>query len=105
MRITGETLAGTPDLPLLVCRPGRGVPAREPWGAGVAARLGDRFHVVTGECDDDELSDRAADLLDPVVQYIDGVCAERTDAGMAVRRAVLGNAALPDPECIAGVRR
>lgn len=76
VRITGETLAGTPDLPLLVCGPGPGVPERELW-ADVAARLGDRLHVVTWECDDDELPDRPADLLDPVVQYIDGACAER----------------------------
>ncbi|MCZ4654574.1 hypothetical protein O4090_01140 [Dietzia kunjamensis] len=75
MRITGETLAGTPDLPLRVCGPGPGVPARELW-AGVAARLGDRFHVVTWECDDGEMSDRPADLADPVVQYIDGVYAD-----------------------------
>lgn len=26
VRITGETLAGTPDLPLLVCGPGPSVP-------------------------------------------------------------------------------
>ncbi|MVZ90340.1 hypothetical protein GQF49_07610 [Microbacter sp. ANSKLAB05] len=91
VRITGETLEGTPDLPLLVCVRGPGVPARELW-AGVAERLRDRFHVVTWECDDDELPDRPADLLDPVVQYIDGVCAERGEPAGALRRTPPGPA-------------
>ncbi|KZO59040.1 hypothetical protein A2U19_09490 [Dietzia maris] len=89
VRITGETLAGTPDLPLLVCGPGPGVSARELW-AGVAARLEDRFHVVTWECDDDEVPDRAADLVDPVVQYIDGVCDERGEPAGAFHFAGCG---------------
>ncbi len=89
VRITGETLAGTPDLPLLVCGLGPSVPARELW-AGVAERLGDRFHVVTWECDDDELPDLPAGLVAPVVQYIDGVCAERGEPAGAFHCAGCG---------------
>lgn len=88
MRITGETRAGTrPAAARVRARPG--VPARELW-ADVAARLRDRFHVVTWECDDDEEPDGPADLLDPVVRYIDGVCAECGEPAEALHYAGCG---------------
>lgn len=93
VRITGETLAGTPDLPLLVCGPGCGVLARELW-ASVAARLGDRFHVVTWECDDDELPDHPVELVDSVVRYVDGLFAERGEPAATFHYAGCGRSDL-----------
>lgn len=89
VRIIGETLAGTPGLPLLLCGPAPGVPARELW-SDVAARLGDRFHVVTWDLDDDEVSALPADLVDPVMRHIDGISAERGEPAGAFLYAGCG---------------
>lgn len=87
-RITGETLAGSPHLPLLVCGPAPGVPARDLW-ASVAAEVSDRFHVVTWEYDDDE-ANAPAGLGDEVLQYIDGVCEQRGEPSAAFHYAGCG---------------
>lgn len=93
-RITGETLAGGPRLPLLVCGPAPGVPARELW-AGVAEQVGETFHVVTWDRDDAN-TDSDADpplpgaLSGRVMHYIDGVCGRRGEPAGSFRYAGCG---------------
>lgn len=88
--ITGTTLAGSLDLPLLVCGPSLGTSVRALWST-TADLLGGELHVVgwdlPGHGDnrapvDDEFT--MASLADGVLAYVDSVQAERGDAGSPV---------------------
>jgi 3-oxoadipate enol-lactonase/4-carboxymuconolactone decarboxylase len=85
--LAGVELAGSPDLPLLVCGPSLGTSATALWSP-VAALLADDFHVVAWDLpghgvnrsvppEDPTMSELAAGVL----AFVDGVLAERGDAG------------------------
>lgn len=85
--LTGVELAGSPDLPLLVCGPSLGTSATALWSS-VAALLAADFHVVAWDLpghgvnrsvppEDPTMGDLAAGVL----AFTDGVLAERGDAG------------------------
>jgi 3-oxoadipate enol-lactonase/4-carboxymuconolactone decarboxylase len=85
--VTGVELAGSPDLPLLVCGPSLGTSTTALWSP-VAALLADDFHVVAWDLPGhgvnrsvptEELA--MADLAAGVLAFVDGVLAERGEAG------------------------
>src|SRR4051794_7395418 len=85
--ITGVQLAGSADLPLLVCGPSLGTSATALW-AGVAGLLADDFHVVgwdlpghgVNEAVPSEPFDMAM-LAAGVLAFVDGVLADRGEEG------------------------
>jgi 3-oxoadipate enol-lactonase/4-carboxymuconolactone decarboxylase len=85
--LAGVELAGSPDLPLLVCGPSLGTSATALWSP-VAALLGDDFHVVAWDLPGHGVNRAVpsedptmADLAAGVLAFVDGVLAERGDAG------------------------
>jgi 3-oxoadipate enol-lactonase/4-carboxymuconolactone decarboxylase len=84
--ITGVQLAGSADLPLLVCGPSLGTSATPLWTA-VAERLGDRFHVIGWDLPGHgRNTDRAegftmVELARGVLELVDRVLTERGEPG------------------------
>src|SRR4051794_17806930 len=81
--ITGVQLAGSPDLPLLVCGPSLGTSATALW-AGVAELLADAFHVVSWDLPGHGVNKAVrsepfdmAMLSAGVLAFVDGVLADR----------------------------
>lgn len=85
--LAGVELAGSPDLPLLVCGPSLGTSATALWSP-VAALLGDDFHVVAWDLPGHGVNRSVptedptmADLAAGVLAFVDGVLAERGEEG------------------------
>jgi len=85
--VTGVELAGSPDLPLLVCGPSLGTSATALWSP-VATLLADDFHVVAWDLPGHGVNRSAppdgltmAGLAAGVLAFVDGVLAERDEAG------------------------
>ncbi len=85
--ITGVQLAGSADLPLLVCGPSLGTSATALWSS-VAALLADDFHVVGWDLPGHGVNTAVpsegfdmAGLAAGVLAFVDGVLAERGEEG------------------------
>ena len=86
--ITGVLLAGSPELPLLVCGPSLGTSVTALWSS-TASLLGDRFHVVGWDLpghghnstDVENTSFTMTELAQGVLGLVDGVLAERGQPG------------------------
>jgi 3-oxoadipate enol-lactonase/4-carboxymuconolactone decarboxylase len=85
--LAGVELAGSPDLPLLVCGPSLGTSATALWSP-VAALLADDFHVVAWDLPGHGVNRAVppeeptmADLAAGVLAFVDGVLDERGEAG------------------------
>lgn len=86
--ITGVQLAGSSDLPLLVCGPSLGTSATALWSP-VAALLAADFHVVAWDLPghgvnrgDDPGTFTMAELAEGVLSFVDAVLSERGEDGV-----------------------